>query len=59
MRYFWETIEWCVPPDRVLAALEDVGFEDVRRSVDVGVFSVYAGRKADATGNSREQGERT
>lgn len=45
MRYFWETIDRCVPPDRVIAALEGAGFEDVRRSIELGVFSVYSGRR--------------
>ena len=45
MRYLWDTVDQCVPPDRVLAALENAGFKDVHRSVKVGVFSAYIGRK--------------
>ncbi len=45
MRYFWDTIESCVPPERILAALDGAGFEDVRRTLAIGLFSEYAGRK--------------
>ncbi len=45
MRYFWDTVECCVPPERILVALEGAGFEDVRRTLAVGLFSEYTGRK--------------
>ena len=41
MRYFWATIENCVPPETILAALRDVGFEAAERRVTLGVFSEY------------------
>jgi len=41
MRYYWETIEACVPPDEILSALRDSGFKDVERKVELGVFSAY------------------
>lgn len=40
-RYYWDTIEACVPPEAVLQALRDAGFTDVRRHVELGVFSEY------------------
>lgn len=40
-RYYWDTIEACIPPERVLDALRTAGFQDVRRHVDVGLFSEY------------------
>lgn len=40
-RYYWDTIEACVPPETVLQALRDAGFVDVRRHVEVGIFSEY------------------
>lgn len=43
MRYFWETIDHCVPPARVLEALRRAGFQNVSRRVELGVFSVYVG----------------
>jgi demethylmenaquinone methyltransferase/2-methoxy-6-polyprenyl-1,4-benzoquinol methylase len=46
-RYFWDTIEACVPPERVVEALRQAGFENVKRFVEVGVFSEYTGRKPD------------
>jgi demethylmenaquinone methyltransferase/2-methoxy-6-polyprenyl-1,4-benzoquinol methylase len=41
MRYFWDTIENCVPPDTILAALGRAGFSDVKRNVVFGIFSEY------------------
>jgi demethylmenaquinone methyltransferase/2-methoxy-6-polyprenyl-1,4-benzoquinol methylase len=41
--YYWETIDRCVPPDRVLQALRDAGFKDVKREVTGGIFSEYTG----------------
>lgn len=48
-KYFWDTIEACVPPESVLAALRQAGFTDVRRVVELGIFSEYTGRKPVAT----------
>jgi len=31
MRYFWDTIEKCVPPATILGALEEAGFREVSR----------------------------
>jgi demethylmenaquinone methyltransferase/2-methoxy-6-polyprenyl-1,4-benzoquinol methylase len=45
MRFYWDTIEACVPPQGVLAALERAGFEAPRRHVVLGMFSEYTGRK--------------
>jgi demethylmenaquinone methyltransferase / 2-methoxy-6-polyprenyl-1,4-benzoquinol methylase len=49
-RYFWDTIEACVPPQRVLDTLLDAGFAGVRRQVELGLFSEYRGRKPLAPG---------
>jgi demethylmenaquinone methyltransferase/2-methoxy-6-polyprenyl-1,4-benzoquinol methylase len=43
MRYFWDTIAACVPPEEILAALSCAGFGDVRRTVVLGIFSEYVG----------------
>ena len=48
-KYFWDTIEACVPPERVIDALRQAGFEDVKRFVEIGVFSEYTGRKPDGS----------
>lgn len=40
-RYYWETIDACVPPEQVLQALRDAGFADARRHVELGMFSEY------------------
>ena len=40
-RYYWDTIETCIPPESVLDALRAAGFEQVKRHVELGVFSEY------------------
>ncbi|MEQ1682943.1 MAG: class I SAM-dependent methyltransferase [Burkholderiaceae bacterium] len=44
-RYYWDTIESCIPPESVLAALRAAGFEDVQRHVELGIFSEYTAVK--------------
>jgi demethylmenaquinone methyltransferase/2-methoxy-6-polyprenyl-1,4-benzoquinol methylase len=44
-RYYWDTIDACVPPDRVLEAMAQAGFDRVRHHVELGMFSEYTGRK--------------
>jgi len=44
-KYYWDTIEACVPPESVMTALRQAGFTDARRYVEVGIFSEYTGRK--------------
>src|SRR5581483_9505744 len=41
MRYYWDTIEKCVAPPLITAALEAAGFVEVGRRVDLGIFSQY------------------
>lgn len=43
-RYYWDTIEACVPPARILATLAAAGFSTVARGVQLGIFSEYSGR---------------
>ena len=43
--YYWETIHVCVPPEKVLAAMTTAGFEDVKRHVELGIFSEYTAHK--------------
>jgi demethylmenaquinone methyltransferase/2-methoxy-6-polyprenyl-1,4-benzoquinol methylase len=45
MRYYWDTIEACVPPKSILDGLNAVGFVDVIRYVEHGVFSEYRASK--------------
>lgn len=45
MVYFWETMDACVRPHQVLAALERAGFVKVRRQALLGVFSEYTAVK--------------
>jgi demethylmenaquinone methyltransferase/2-methoxy-6-polyprenyl-1,4-benzoquinol methylase len=45
MRYYWDTIEACVPPADILAALRAAGFTNVERHVLNGMFSEYSAVK--------------
>lgn len=40
-RYYWDTIEACVPPPVVMQTLRDAGFAEVGRDVELGIFSEY------------------
>jgi len=40
-QYYWETIQVCVPPEKVVEALQAVGFVAVKRHVELGIFSEY------------------
>jgi demethylmenaquinone methyltransferase/2-methoxy-6-polyprenyl-1,4-benzoquinol methylase len=49
-RYYWDTIESCAPPARVVATLEEAGFTGVRRHIETRALSVlaeYQARKPD------------
>jgi len=41
MRFYWDTIVQCVPPETVLAALRRAGFASADRAVMHGIFSEY------------------
>lgn len=41
-RYYWDTIEACVPPAQVLATLRESGFTEVRRHIEVRGMSILA-----------------
>lgn len=45
MRYYWDTIEQCVPPETILTALRQAGFSGVERKVVLGILSEYSGVK--------------
>jgi len=46
MVYYWETMDACVPPETVLAALRAAGLAEVQRVKLLGLFSEYAAVKA-------------
>lgn len=47
-RYHWDSIEACVPAEQVLAALSAAGLTQVKRHLELGVFSEYQAIKADS-----------
>jgi demethylmenaquinone methyltransferase/2-methoxy-6-polyprenyl-1,4-benzoquinol methylase len=46
MVYFWETMDACVPPEKVLEAMRSAGLTDVKRARLLGLFSEYTAVKA-------------
>jgi demethylmenaquinone methyltransferase/2-methoxy-6-polyprenyl-1,4-benzoquinol methylase len=49
-RYYWDTIEACAPPERVVATLRAAGFVDARRYIDqrpMSIFAEFQARKPD------------
>lgn len=46
MRYHWETIVNCVPPEAIMQAMSDSGFFDVNCQTYFDLFRCYVGRKA-------------
>ena len=45
-RYYWDTIEACVPPEQVMGALHSAGLIQVERHVEIGIFSEYQAVKS-------------
>jgi len=45
MRYYWDTIENCVPPETIIAAIRDAGFTEAGCDVEFDLFRAYSGRK--------------
>jgi demethylmenaquinone methyltransferase/2-methoxy-6-polyprenyl-1,4-benzoquinol methylase len=46
MDFYWDTIDACVAPEEVLAALERSGLDSPTRTLSLGLFSEYVARKA-------------
>jgi demethylmenaquinone methyltransferase/2-methoxy-6-polyprenyl-1,4-benzoquinol methylase len=42
MRFYWDTIDACVPPEKIIEAMRQAGFANVDRAVSLGMFSDYA-----------------
>lgn len=45
MRYYWDTIENCVPPETILSAMQAAGFIETDCHVEFDLFRAYTGRK--------------
>lgn len=43
--YYWDTIEHCLNPGQIMDAMRAAGFCDVRRRVELGIFSEYTAHK--------------
>jgi demethylmenaquinone methyltransferase/2-methoxy-6-polyprenyl-1,4-benzoquinol methylase len=45
MQYFWDTIDACVPPETIEAALAQAGFDDIGCDVQLGAFRAYGAQR--------------
>ena len=45
MKFYWDTIDACVPPEKVIEALKRAGFATVDRRIALGMFSDYVAVK--------------
>jgi demethylmenaquinone methyltransferase/2-methoxy-6-polyprenyl-1,4-benzoquinol methylase len=45
MRYYWDTIEACVPPAEILLRLGEAGLAQVRCETEIGIMRAYAARR--------------
>lgn len=50
-RYYWDSIEACVPPEQVMATMRAAGLTQVDRLASMGVFSEYHAVKAETSGS--------
>lgn len=48
-RYYWETTRDCVRPEVIVDALRAAGFEDVKRKIELGIFSEYTGTRPEVS----------
>lgn len=46
MRYYWDTVEYCIAPETILAALAEAGFQHASCDRQLDMFGAYGGRKA-------------
>lgn len=46
MRYYWDTIAQCVPPETILGSIDAAGFQQSHREVVFGTFSEYSASKS-------------
>jgi SAM-dependent methyltransferase len=58
MEYYWDTIDECVPPATILAALRQTGFVDVEHRIFGGCLSEYLARKPAAAARRGDPGRR-
>jgi demethylmenaquinone methyltransferase / 2-methoxy-6-polyprenyl-1,4-benzoquinol methylase len=50
MKYYWDTIDQCVPPETILDVLRRQGFVDVKRRVYCGFLSEYVAARSGRSG---------
>jgi demethylmenaquinone methyltransferase/2-methoxy-6-polyprenyl-1,4-benzoquinol methylase len=44
-QYYWDTIEACLTPDQVMSSLSNIGFSEVKRHTELGIFSEFTAQK--------------
>jgi len=44
-RYYWDSIEACVPPEKIMQTLESSGFSQINKHRELGIFTEYQASK--------------
>ncbi|HET8711342.1 MAG TPA: class I SAM-dependent methyltransferase [Spongiibacteraceae bacterium] len=57
-RYYWDTIEACLPPEQIVAELTAAGFNGARRYIDVRAMSIFAEYQAEKSHEEKNQAEK-
>ncbi len=57
-RYYWDTIEACLPPEQIVAELTAAGFKNARRHIDVRALSIFAEYQAEKSQAEKSQAEK-
>ncbi|WP_428939665.1 class I SAM-dependent methyltransferase [Fontivita pretiosa] len=47
-KYYWDTIDSCIPPQTVVECLRSCGFANVRHRMELGMFAEYTATRATA-----------
>jgi demethylmenaquinone methyltransferase/2-methoxy-6-polyprenyl-1,4-benzoquinol methylase len=42
MHYYWDTIQSCVPPETIVAAMRAAGLQEANCKTDIGLFKTYS-----------------
>ena len=57
-RYYWDTIEACLPPEQIVAELQAAGFKNARRYIDTRALSIFAEYQAEKGQAEKSQSEK-
>ena len=47
-KYYWDSIEACIPPESIMQMLTQTGFSSVKKHRELGIFTEYQASKPDS-----------